>query len=210
MKTRNKALLLALCAVLLVTASVLGTMAYLTASVSVTNTFTVGKVAITLDEQDVDDSDNDQNVTERDMTNKYNLLPGHEYVKDPIVHVDPVSENCWVFVKIENGIAAYEAASKTIMEKGEAYATITEQVVANAWMMLDGVDNVYYQAYTKGQNDKELEVFQEFMISGEANTVAGWADIKPDTTTVSVTAYAVQKDTFDTAKDAWDAANFGA
>ena len=50
MKTRSKALLLTLCAVLLVTASVLGTMAFLTSTDEVKNTFTVGSVNIALDE----------------------------------------------------------------------------------------------------------------------------------------------------------------
>ena len=54
MKTKRKALLLSLCAVLLVVASVMGTMAYLTStSATVTNTFTVGNVGITLDEAPV-------------------------------------------------------------------------------------------------------------------------------------------------------------
>ena len=53
MKTRSKALVLTLCAVLLVVATVMGTMAYLTSTDTVTNTFTVGKVAITLDEAKV-------------------------------------------------------------------------------------------------------------------------------------------------------------
>ena len=53
MKTKSKALLLTLCAVLLVAASVLGTMAYLTSTAKVENTFTIGKVEITLDETDV-------------------------------------------------------------------------------------------------------------------------------------------------------------
>ncbi len=53
MKKKTKALMLVLCAVLLVTASVLGTMAYLTSTDQVVNTFTVGKVAITLDEAKV-------------------------------------------------------------------------------------------------------------------------------------------------------------
>ena len=48
MKTKSKALLLTLCAVLLVAASVLGTMAYLTSTDTVTNTFTVGNVKIDL------------------------------------------------------------------------------------------------------------------------------------------------------------------
>lgn len=54
MKTRNKALLLTFGAVLLVAASVFGTLAYLTATDTVTNTFTVGKMQITLDEALVD------------------------------------------------------------------------------------------------------------------------------------------------------------
>ena len=48
-----KVLLLSLCAVLLVAASVLGTLAYLTSQDTVVNTFTVGKVKTTLDEADV-------------------------------------------------------------------------------------------------------------------------------------------------------------
>ena len=51
MKARSKALLLALCAVLLVAVSVLGTMAYLTSKTQViTNTFTVGDINIELTE----------------------------------------------------------------------------------------------------------------------------------------------------------------
>ena len=53
MKTKSKALLLTLCAVLLVAASVMGTMAYLTSTDKVENTFTVGNVTITLDEAKV-------------------------------------------------------------------------------------------------------------------------------------------------------------
>ena len=55
MKKLNKALLLALCVALLVTASVIGTLAHLTHTPDpVTNTFTVGNVSISLDETDVD------------------------------------------------------------------------------------------------------------------------------------------------------------
>ena len=204
MKTRSKALLLALCAVLLVTASVLGTMAYLTDQDAVKNTFSVGSVAITLDELDVDNSTEDEN--DRDKANSYKLLPGHLYTKDPIVHVVSTSEDCWVFVKVENGIAAYEATTTT----GEgAYKCIVDQIKANGWTALDGVSNVYYKAYTKDQADKDLEVFAEFKVADNANDVDGWSSIAPDTTTINVTAYAVQKDGFSTASAAWTA-TFGA
>ena len=108
MKARNKILLLALCMAALIAVSVLGTMAYLTSTDEVTNTFTVGQVKITLDEKDTDDSTPN---AERDKANVYHLLPGHEYEKDPTVHVDAVSEDSWIFVKVENGIANYEAGT---------------------------------------------------------------------------------------------------
>lgn len=70
MKTKSKALLLTLCAVLLVAASVLGTMAYLTSTDTVTNTFTVGKVEIKLDETDVTNP-----TGSRVQANSYKLMP---------------------------------------------------------------------------------------------------------------------------------------
>ena len=46
MKSNRKALLLTLCALLLVVTSVFGTLAYLTDSEAVKNTFTVGKITL--------------------------------------------------------------------------------------------------------------------------------------------------------------------
>lgn len=95
MKTKSKALLLTLCAVLLVAASVLGTMAYLTSTDTVTNTFTVGKVEIKLDETDV------TNLTgPRVQANSYKLMPGTTYTKDPTVTVKAGSEESYVRMKV--------------------------------------------------------------------------------------------------------------
>ena len=105
-------------------------------------------------------------------------------------------------MKVENAIEAYEAAS------GDGYTNIADQITANGWTALDGVPNVYYQTYTKGQSDKDLEVFANFKIDGMANTAAGWDAITPETTKVKVTGYAVQKAGFGSAKQAWDAADF--
>lgn len=117
MKTRSKALLLSLCAVLLVAASVLGTMAYLTDSETVTNTFTVGQVHLTLDEAKVNPMGQplDENgkapgeegynsdklaprwkPTTEDSEQEYHLLPGHSYTKDPTVTVVAGSEESYV------------------------------------------------------------------------------------------------------------------
>ena len=104
-KTKTKALLMSLCAVLLVAASVLGTMAYLTDSKDVKNTFTVGNVAIKLDEAKVDEMGNlvknqDGTLADRVTQNAYKLLPGHEYVKDPTVTVLTPSVDSYVRMKV--------------------------------------------------------------------------------------------------------------
>lgn len=104
-KTKTKALLMSLCAVLLVAASVLGTMAYLTDSKDVKNTFTVGNVAIKLDEAKVDDMGNlvknqDGTLVNRVTENDYKLLPGHTYVKDPTVTVLTPSVESYVRMKV--------------------------------------------------------------------------------------------------------------
>lgn len=199
MKTRSKALLLSLCAVLLVAASVFGTMAYLTSNDSVVNTFSVGSVSITLDEQDVDNSTPN---AERDKANTYHLMPGHTYIKDPTIHVAAPSEDSWVFVKVENDISAYEAVTSN--EEG-GYKTIADQITAKGWAKLDDVDNVYYKEYTKNANGADLIVFEKFKIADNANDVNGWANINTESTKINVTAYAVQKDGFDTASAAWNA-----
>ena len=95
MKTKSKALLLTLCAVLLVAASVLGTMAYLTSTDTVTNTFTVGKVEIKLDETDVTSP-----AGPRVQANSYKLMPGTTYTKDPTVTVKAGSEESYVRMKV--------------------------------------------------------------------------------------------------------------
>lgn len=105
MKTKSKALLMTLCAVLLVAASVLGTMAYLTSTDGVENTFTVGNVKITLDEAKVN-ADGVVSGNERVKGNEYKLMPGHTYVKDPTVTVKAPSVDSYVRMKVTFNNAA--------------------------------------------------------------------------------------------------------
>ena len=100
MKTKSKALLLTLCAVLLVAASVLGTMAYLTSTDTVTNTFTIGKVEIKLDEAKVNANGIPVEGAARVTGNSYKLMPGTTYTKDPTVTVLKGSEDSYVRMKV--------------------------------------------------------------------------------------------------------------
>ena len=197
MKKTSKALLLMLCAVLLVAASVLGTMAYLTSTDTVTNTFTVGKVAITLDEAPVD-ANGDSTSGNRVKANAYHLLPGHDYDKDPTVHVEANSENCYLFVKVDNGISAFEDTTNSI----------ASQITANGWTDLSGVSGVYYKEHTKATTSTDYVVFQTFKIADNAQSVSGWSSAS--SAKITVTAYAIQKDGFTDAASAWAASGFGA
>lgn len=194
MKSGKKALLLALCAVLLVAATVMGTMAYLTSQDQVTNTFTIGSVGITLDEAKVNPDGTVIENAARVKENAYHLMPGHSYTKDPTVHVAADSENSWIFVKVENGIAAFE----------DGNSTIAAQITANGWTEL--TSGVYYKEYTKSESNTDLVVFSNFKIADNADQNTGWKDFNTETK-VTVTAYAVQKDGFDTATAAWAQVN---
>lgn len=182
----KKTLTVLLALVLVIAMSVAGTMAYLTSTDTVENTFTVGNVAITLDEADIDNSTPNK---DRDQANSYKLIPGHTYDKDPIVHVDADSENCWLFVQVTNEIAAIEADTNKV----------ASQMTTNGWSLVAGTSDVYaLAAPVAGGTDHT--VFTTFTVSGtvDNNTLATY-----DGKTIVVTAYAVQADGFDTAADAW-------
>lgn len=136
-KTKTKALLMSLCAVLLVAASVLGTMAYLTDSKDVKNTFTVGNVAIKLDEAKVDEMGNlvknqDGTLAERVPGNAYKLLPNHTYVKDPTVTVLKPSVESYVRMKVTFNKASALIAMCTNPDWEEDAPT----EIKNAWPLL--------------------------------------------------------------------------
>lgn len=109
MKTKMKALILALSAVLLVVATVFTTVAFLKDSSNVVkNTFTVGDVAIELDETDI------VNGGRTKTGNQYHLMPGGVYTKDPTVTVLKNSEDCYVRMLVTvNNIFKLKAAFDT-------------------------------------------------------------------------------------------------
>ena len=199
MKTKTKALILAVCAVLLVVTTVFATVAFLTSTATVTNTFTFGKVAITLDETDVDVAGAPIAGAARVIVNEYHLLPGHEYTKDPTIHVAAGSENCWLFVKLDNGL-------KEIIDSAN---TVEAQMADNGWTLLEGSTNVYWYKNVAAATNN-IPVFGSFKIKGEiTNEVISHYGGEQ----IVVVAYAVQADGFtskatpaENAKDAWTAA----
>lgn len=105
-----KGMALALALVLLLGCGIGGTLAWLMDSTpTVTNTFTVGNIDITLDEARVDQDGNflDANKdivdtlaeAERVTNNQYQAIPGKTYSKDPTLTVTKGNEKCYLFVK---------------------------------------------------------------------------------------------------------------
>ena len=155
MKTKTKALLLALCAILLVVASVFGTMAFLTDTQTVENTFTVGQVHIKLDEAKVnaegkplntsgavvDDLANAARVsTAKGVAtpagNAYHLLPGQEYTKDPTVTVVGGSEDAYVRIIVTvNNISGVKAAFPSLVTDSKfVFTNFITDYDSNTWI----------------------------------------------------------------------------
>lgn len=218
MKTGKKALLLALCAVLLVAASVLGTMAYLTDTTdAVVNTFTIGKVDIDLDEADVKlDGTYEKDVNQRVKANEYKLMPGHEYIKDPTVTVKAGSEDSYVRMKVEvKNIASLKAAiTDSTYYSNDVF--LLEKLVtgwdSTKWQSVgytettdgSGIYEFRYAAKVDATTaDKKLEpLFATIKVPGtvDKDALAELAKV-----TINVTAEAIQADSFDGAAAAWKA-----
>ena len=178
MKTRSKALLLTLCAVLLVTASVLGTLAFLTSTDGVENTFTVGSVNITLDEAKVKTDGTPVEGAARVKANEYHLLPGHTYTKDPTVTVKDGSESAYVRLKVTFNNAANIIAMCTDPE----YADDGPTGVENAFPLIRMVNFVEANAAKWDGVIPDNMVDTEEMLADEKYFVA-------DTTNDTLTYY---------------------
>lgn len=208
MKKTKKILALALAAVMLVCTTVAATVAYLTANTGVVNnTFTVGSVAIELDEALVDiygekylkvennaEVETTKGFEDRVKGNDYKLIPGHTYIKDPTVYVNGGSEPCYVFVKV--------AVSSNVNGVLDNFA------INSDWIELASVENVYYykdvvdaRSIATSVKVALTPVFTQFKVLDSANV-----SVVTSTDAISVDAYAVQADGFDSAAAAWAAA----
>ena len=226
-KKLRKLLTLVSCAVLLVCVTIGATVAYLTSTKTVTNTFTVGNVAITLDEALVNADgkpiDENNQVVEkladakRVEANDYHLLPSHEYTKDPTVTVLGGSEECYVrvFVKLTNS-----ENLDTVFPNANLKALFTGYD-ENTWEYIGNVedetaDTRTYELRYKGtvsalqdtNNDGKLDdvilpaVFTGFTIPSDINNT-NLALLQG--TKIIVTAEAIQADGFKDAAEAWKA-----
>ena len=172
------------------------TLAWLTAeSAEVKNTFTYGKVALTLDEAKVTEYGVPVEGVDRVTGNEYKLIPGQKYTKDPTVHVTKGSEPCYVYVEVVNGL------KNVIVD-----TTIEAQMAANGWNQIGETNIWYYKEAVDvltATADKDLLVFSSFTLTDDINVEA------MATATITVKAYAVQSANIGDQINAWNT-TFGA
>jgi len=179
--------------VLLVGLAAGGTVAWLIDETpAVVNTFTYGDVNITLTESDTGDGDNNPN------TNKYEMIPGSDLAKNPTVTVKANSVDSWLFVKLV---------------KSANFDAFMEYAVEDGWIALAGVDGVYYRAVAKdAANDQAFSVLKDDKVTVKTSVTkemvnaldnSGANTTNPTYPTLTVVAYAVQKDNIDSAAVAW-------
>ena len=211
-----KTLTLALAAVALVVVSVLGTMAYLTSSAAVANSFTIGNVGIQMYESYVDQNGvkTDANPTGEGARktcagNEYKLMPASSYVKDPTVYVNKGSSPSFLFIKVRNDIRSIED-SYSYTKNGETKSgTMRDQLLDNGFVQHHINDNVIVYVYGKlvdgvieptyvgnEEKDEVIDLFYGFKVKEGADTA------KFGGARVSLVAYAIQANGFEGNADA--------
>lgn len=171
MKMNKKMLAALLAVVMLIGCAIGGSLAWLVAGTqTITNTFTYGNVDLTLAE----------------TTTTYKIVPGIDIPKDPKVTVAADSENCYVFVKLEeeNWPDFADAQDNRLVDYD----------LADGWNAVDGVSGVYYREVTEGKGTA-MPVLKDNKVTVSGLLTKGQVDtVKNNTPKLKVTAYAVQKD----------------
>ena len=208
MKTKSKALLLTLCAVLLVAASVLGTMAYLTSQDTVTNTFTVGSVAIKLDEAKANPDGSLVPNAERVKANSYKLIPGHTYTKDPTVTVKAPSEESYVRMLVTVTFDKQLTETQLATELDNIFTDYSTNWGRSAKQIetVDGKTVITYEyRYSTTVSAATEDIKLPALFTGIAipNTWTGDDLAALGNININIVAQAIQADGFTDAADAW-------
>ncbi|HWR24415.1 MAG TPA: TasA family protein [Feifaniaceae bacterium] len=187
---KKKLILIVAAAMLVVAIGVGGTLAYLTATSTVTNTFTIGNVALTLDE--TDPATGEKTTTGVGYTN---LVPTEVITKDPYVRVAPGSQKCYLFAKLTETNAPATYLDYTVLLDS-----------ASGWIPL-GADypNIYYRVVDPLANPTPTLDFQ--LIKDDKITVkeavGGTIALPTAVPEIKFTAYAVQFENVANAEAAW-------
>ena len=179
-----KVVVLLLAVVLLIGCVAGGTLAYLMAkSSTVTNTFVAGEIGtLSLSET---------------TGNSYIVTPGVEIKKDPVVTFNGNNVAAYVFLKVD---ATGWTASGT--DTTYTYSIGDKQEmkwVLDGWTKLE--DGVYYKEVAANAGEQSWSVIKDNKITVSSEITK--ANISDYTKGLTFTAYAIQKDGFNSVADAW-------
>ncbi len=208
----RKVLLTVCCAALLVCMTIGATVAYLTSTDKVVNTFTVGNVQIKLDEAKANADGSLVANADRVKANSYKLLPGHTYNKDPMVTVLKGSESCYVKMTVTFTKAA-ELDAIFAPNGGANLISIFNGYNSSNWIYKDNTEDTdantrtyefwYKETVAAPDNNVALDALFDSITVPSSITNAQLATI--DDMTITVNAYAIQADGFANAEAAWKA-----
>lgn len=209
-KNNNKKILpLLLALVMLIGCAIGGTLAWLvTETGPVTNTFTVGNITLELTE--TWNTKSDGAATEDIWQGK--MVPGTTLEKDPHVIVKGSSEDCWLFVRVEESCSVPD----------QSFADFVSYTVGAVWSEVEsGADYTVYAWKEVVNSNTEDQTF--YVLEGDTTYTNGCVTI-PQTVTknmmdkvttgnapkLTFTAYAIQSENLKkdgaevtTAADAW-------
>ncbi len=233
MKNMKKILVTVVAALLLMTVTVMGTLAYLTStSEKVVNTFTVGKVKIELDEAKVDEYGNLQKAVTttsedgtttttyekttsldeaaRVLANTYKLMPGHTYAKDPTVTVKEGSEES--YIRIQVTVTKIAELDRIFEPDGVALADIFKET-SSKWKYQKETRDTEANSitYEFWYTDKVAALSSDVKLDALFKSIAipgSVTNTQIDTITdmtITAVAHAIQTDGFTDAAAAWAA-----
>lgn len=182
---KKKTLISIIAVALVICVSIGGVLAFLTKTTqTVTNTFTVGNIDLTLSETNVDGGSADEN--------SYKMVPGQPITKDPKVTVKANSEESYVFVKV----------TKSTNAKFDDYMTYD---IADGWTALTGGTGVYYREVSATTADTDFQVIKGNTVTVKGTVTKDMMDSLSAETypTLTFKAAAVQKAGL-TVTQAWD------
>lgn len=211
-KNMKKKLLIMSVAMVLVCAFAVGmTLAYLTSTDRVVNTFTVGNVQIKLDEAKVDAyGEPVGSPAPRVTDNSYKLIPGHTYTKDPTVTVLSGSESS--YIKMTVTVTKSDVLDAIFAPNGAQLTEIFTGFGSN-WEYKSNTEDTenktrtyefWYKTAVDAREDAvKLEpLFTSIVVP---NFITGDQLAELQTMTITVNAYAIQADGFANAEAAWAA-----
>ncbi len=213
-KNMKKKLLIMSVAMVLVCAFAVGmTIAYLTSTDEVVNTFTVGNVRIKLDEAAANPDGSLVPNADRVKANSYKLIPGHTYNKDPMVTVLQGSERS--YIKMTVTVTKSAELDAIFGEDGANLMSIFKGYDETTWIYKYNTENTgkntrtyefwYKEPVAASTADVPLDaLFDSITVPGTiTNTQLGTIEGM----TITVNAYAIQADGFATPEAAWAAYN---